>query len=91
MSMLTRFDNLYVIDFEFCQPSGEQFPEVRCLSVLELRTGKLTSCWGDELYKMKNPPFDISVDAVIITFYGSAELNCFLALGWAMPFNHIDT
>jgi hypothetical protein len=39
---------------------------------------------------MAEPPFAIGPEAVFTAFYASAEMNCFLALGWLLPARILD-
>ncbi|MFM8469171.1 MAG: DNA polymerase I, partial [Limisphaerales bacterium] len=42
--------------------------------------------WGPkELVLGSTPPFTMGDDTLVVTFFGSAEMGCFLALGWPMP------
>jgi hypothetical protein len=39
---------------------------------------------------MVRPPFPIEEDTLFVAYYASAELGCFLALGWPMPARVLD-
>jgi hypothetical protein len=39
---------------------------------------------------MAQPPFPIGPEALFVAYYASAELGCFLALGWLMPARILD-
>jgi hypothetical protein len=39
---------------------------------------------------MPLPPFPIGDDALFVAYFASAELGCFLALGWSMPLRTLD-
>ncbi len=77
------------MDFEFSAPSGER-PRVVCLVARELGSDQLIRCTQDELVALSRPPFPIGDDALILAYYASAEMGCFLALGWALPVNLLD-
>jgi DNA polymerase I len=83
---LSFFKNVWLVDFEFCQPEGER-PVVVCLAARELFTGRLLRRWRDEL---EAPPFDLGPESLFVAFYSSAEWNCHLALGWPMPTRIVD-
>jgi hypothetical protein len=75
-------------DFEFrITPGG--LPHVVCAVFRELRSGRERRFWRDELLRMRKPPFDTERD-VFVGFYTSAEISCFLQLGWELPRHVID-
>jgi len=74
-------------DFEFKADSGER-PVVHCMVAHELRSGRVLKMWGDELGD--RPPFSVSPESLFVAYYASAELGCFLALGWPMPQRILD-
>jgi hypothetical protein len=39
---------------------------------------------------MRQPPFPIGPDSLFVAYYASAELGCFLELGWDMPARILD-
>ncbi len=61
-----------------------------CLVAREYRTGRTIRLSGDELSGSTLPPFDIGDDSLLVAYYASAELGCFLALGWPMPVRILD-
>ena len=77
------------MDFEFRALDGER-PEPVCMVARELRGGRSLELWADELRACASPPFDVGPDALFVAFYASAELGCFLALGWPMPARILD-
>ncbi|MFZ1932927.1 MAG: DNA polymerase [Thermoguttaceae bacterium] len=86
---LDPFAHVWLCDFEYRQPEGCQ-PEVHCMVARERRTGETIRAWGDDLARMTQPPFAIGPEAVFVAFYASAEMNCFLALGWPLPARILD-
>jgi hypothetical protein len=56
----------------------------------ELRSGRLIRLWRDDLFVLRRPPFDCGPESLFVAYYASAELGCFLALGWAMPVRILD-
>jgi DNA polymerase I len=83
---LSHFKNIWLVDFEFCQPEGER-PVVVCMVASELFTGRVLRRWRDELAA---PPFDLGPESLFVAFYSSAEWNCHLALGWPLPARILD-
>jgi DNA polymerase family A len=73
--------------FEDASRSGER-PRPVCMVAKELRSGQTWRLWRDEFKSV--PPFPIGPDTVFVSFYASAELGCFLALGWPKPANILD-
>ena len=45
---------------------------------------------ADELRRHKRAPFPTGPDVLVVVYYGSAEMGCFLALNWPMPANLLD-
>jgi hypothetical protein len=46
--------------------------------------------WRSELLNLRTAPFNVGTDAVFVAYYASAELGCFLELGWPLPVNVVD-
>jgi hypothetical protein len=75
-------------DFEFrIKPGG--LPHVACAVFRELRSDRELRFGRDELLNIRQPPFDLERD-VFVAYYASAEIGCFLQLGWPLPKNVID-
>ncbi len=86
---LRHFPSVWLADFEFRQPDGEQ-PEPVCVVAREFRSGRTIRAWVDELARMDLPPFPIGPESLFVAYYASAELGCFQALGWPMPARILD-
>jgi hypothetical protein len=56
----------------------------------ELRTGRLIRLWRNDLLALRRPPFDCGPNSLLVAYFASAELGCFLALGWSMPASILD-
>jgi hypothetical protein len=56
----------------------------------EMTSGRKIRLWRDELLALERAPFDTGPSSALIAYYASAELGCFLELGWPMPANIID-
>jgi hypothetical protein len=88
-SLGQRFNEIWLIDFEFDSKSGER-PRPVCLVAHELRGGRRLRVWQDDLLEMKAPPYRIDRGSLVVAYYASAEMGCHLALGWALPANILD-
>jgi hypothetical protein len=85
---MVPFREAVIVDFEYrFEPGG--LPHVVCGVFRELRSGRELRFWRDELVTMRQPPFDLEQD-VLVAYYASAEIACFLQLGWPPPKNVID-
>jgi DNA polymerase I len=87
---LDRFKYVIAVDFEFGSEPGNR-PEPVCMVAKELRSGVTLRMWRDELLQLHAAPFETGPDAVVIAHYSSAEVGCFLELGWPDPEHVIDT
>jgi DNA polymerase-1 len=88
---VTRFPfrELWCVDFEFRADPGER-PWPVCMVARELIGGREIRLWRDELFALDRAPFDTGPGSALIAYYASAELGCFLELGWSLPANVID-
>ncbi len=88
MDPLAPFRAVWCADFEFRAPDGHT-PEPLCLVARELRSGTRVRLWlADE--RPEPPPFAVGPDTLFVAYYASAELGCFLALGWPLPVRVLD-
>lgn len=76
---LDGFPEIWVVDTEFRHSDGE-LPEPRCLVMKNWRTEQVVRMWMDEGC---TSPF--SPDDLLVAYYASAEVGCFLSLGWHGP------
>ena len=86
------FKRIVAIDFEFefgghdstaaAGRSGER-PRPVCMVAKELRSGQTWRLWRGQFEKQ--PPFPLDNDTLLVAFYASAELGCFIALDWPQP------
>lgn len=88
-SALSQFREVWLVDFEFHQPDGD-LPEPICMVAREYRTGRTLHVSADQLAEMREAPFSTSADSLFVAYYASAELSCFLALGWLAPERILD-
>lgn len=84
MLQLADFAEVWLADFEFRQPPGER-PEPLCLVAREWRSGRLIRLWQDDLRRYGRAPFPTGPAALFVAYMATAELGCFLALGWPLP------
>lgn len=87
MESLKAFREVWSVDAEYDQPDGER-PKVHCIVAHELWSGRTVRLFGDEL--KAGPPWSTGFDVLVIAFYLSAEINCFLSLGWELPIRVLD-
>jgi DNA polymerase I len=83
------FREVWCCDCEFSAPDGER-PAVRGLAAREYHTGRAARVWLDGTPAPPRPPFDTGPDALFVAYFASAELGCFLALGWPLPAHVLD-
>src|SRR5262245_32942134 len=50
-------------------------------------SGRRIRLWGRELRRC---PFDVGPDVLFVAYFASAELTCFLQLGWPLPTRVVD-
>lgn len=86
--MAAAFKEIWCVDFEYNGRVGR--PNPVCMVAMELIRGRLIRCWRDDLRHMAKPPFDIGPESLMVAYFASAELGCFLELGWALPVNVLD-
>jgi DNA polymerase-1 len=87
MQQLAAYQEIWAVDFEFLAPPGER-PSPVCLVARELRSGRTIKQWRGGFSAA--PPFRIDERALFVAYYASAELGCFLQLGWPKPTNVLD-
>jgi DNA polymerase I len=81
------FREVWALDFEFIAEPGA-LPVPVCMAARELRSGRLLRLWQDQL--PAHPPFPVDERALFVAYYASAEVGCFLALGWPVPARLLD-
>ena len=86
---LKNFNQLWVIDFEFISSDGER-PSPICLVGEEVYSGRVEKIWLGGCNTQSAPPFLKNSNSLIIAYYASAEMGCFLSLGWEMPTYLLD-
>jgi DNA polymerase I len=81
---LPPFRHVVVADFEF-EFGGHagNLPRPICMVAKDLCTGQEWRLWRGEFGA--EPPFPVGDETLFVAYYASAELGCFLELGWQMP------
>lgn len=80
------------MDFEFHPAAGREGnpPVPVCLVAREFTSGRTLRLWQDEMAGLTAAPFPTDDSALFVAFYASAEMGCFIALGWPRPANILD-
>lgn len=81
------FGEVWALDTEFSAPPGERQNPL-CLVALEIRSGRELRLWAEELRTMNNAPFPKG--SLLVAYYASAEIGCFLSLGWKLRYPVLD-
>jgi DNA polymerase-1 len=89
MSIFNFFREIWCADFEFRADHGER-PWPVCMIAQEVKTGRVIRLWRNELLALTGAPFDVGANALFVAFFASAEVGCFLELGWPLPENVLD-
>ena len=89
MDLFGQFSSVWFVDFEFLAGEGGR-PKPLCMVAVEVRSGQRIVLWAEELSAHSRAPFDVGPDSLIVAFYASAEIGCFLALGWELPRHLLD-
>ena len=87
MDQLRHYRQVWLVDFEFSAPDGEQ-PTPVCLVAREYVSNRLVRLFADEL--QDRPPFPTDENTLFVAYFASAEIACFLALGWELPRRILD-
>jgi len=93
MSQLSDFtDGVFLIDFEFRPENGREgnTPEPVCLVVKDFLSGVTSRYWKDDIHSRSSAPFSVGREALCVAYFASAEMDCFLKLGWQLPENVLD-
>jgi hypothetical protein len=83
------FRQVWAVDFEFIAAPGER-PDPVCMVARELTSNTTIRLWQDELRTRRLPPFSTGADTLLVAYYASAELGCFLELDWPLPERVLD-
>lgn len=58
--------------------------------VLCLTTGVVDRYFREQLKGLEEAPFDTGADPLLVDYSASAEMDCFIQLGWSLPSNVLD-
>lgn len=83
------FREIWFCDFEFSAPDGD-CPVVRCMVAMEYQTRRIVRLWLDPEKVPPRPPFRLDADTLFVAFFATAEMGCFLTLGWPVPVRVLD-
>jgi DNA polymerase-1 len=83
------YSEIWCCDLEFCGADGNN-PTPVCMVAKEARSGRTIRMWRDELLGLTDAPFDTGPDALFVAYFASAEIGCFLTLGWGTPDRILD-
>jgi DNA polymerase family A len=86
---MSGFSQVWTCDFEFRADPGER-PWPVCMVAREVGGGAEIRLWRDELLLLKKAPFDTGRNSLFVAYYASAEIGCFLELGWPLPSSILD-
>ncbi len=83
---------IYACDFEYHPVNGIEGnpPHPVCMVVRNLSAGTLNRYSREQLNDLGEAPFDTGPDSLFVAYYASAELDCFIQLGWPLPENVLD-
>jgi DNA polymerase I len=81
------FREVWCIDFEFVSEPGA-LPVPVCMVARELGSKKQIRLWQDEF--ATRPPFPTDDTTLVVAYFATAELGCFLQLGWPVPKRLLD-
>jgi DNA polymerase-1 len=76
-------DEIVFVDLEFVAEPGERLKPV-CMVAKEQKSGRLFREWL-EGERPAVPSFAFGPNVIMVAYYASAELSCYLALGWPFP------
>ena len=83
---------IWGVDFEFHPAHGREGnpPVPVCMAATEFNSGHTYRLWLDDLRCLDAATFPTDETALFVAYYASAEIGCFLALGWPTPVNVLD-
>lgn len=93
MDHLSEFSaGVFLIDFEFRPENGREgnSPEPVCMVVKDFLSGVTSRYWAGDIHARGSAPFSVGRNALCVAYFASAEMDCFLKLGWQLPENVLD-
>jgi DNA polymerase-1 len=88
-SVLKHFQRVWLVDFEYSL-SEDDTPLPICMDAIELSSNELRRWWFSGLRELSTAPIDVGRDDLFVAYFASAEMGCFLQLGWPTPANVLD-
>jgi DNA polymerase-1 len=82
-----HFREVWLIDFEYISRPGDR-PVPICMVAWELRADRYLRLWKDQF--RRRPPFGTDRDTLFVSYSATAEIGCFLVLGWPVPVRILD-
>jgi DNA polymerase I len=89
------FREIWVVDSEYYPGAGKanggrdgDAITPLCVVAHEMRSGRVVRLWQDELGPF--PPYRLDADALIISYFGTAEFGFHIAQGWGKPVCALD-
>lgn len=86
--VLDDFHKIWIIDFEFTAPTGA-VPLPLCLVATEFWTRETHRLWLEDIRDFKGINF-IAQNDLVVAYYASAEVGCYLSLGLEPPGHLLD-
>ena len=85
-------EGVFFVDCEFRPANGREgnTPEPVCMVVKDFLSGTTQRFWQTEMNALRCAPFCTGPKALCVAYFASAELDCFLKLGWPLPENVLD-
>jgi hypothetical protein len=84
------FARWVVADFEYARGSTGDALLPTCMVAYELESGDIWRLWREKLQALKQAPFEVGPDTLLIGFKTESEVQCFLSLGWRLPCHVLD-
>jgi hypothetical protein len=88
LSLRRYYREVWVVDFEFHAPDGER-PRPLCCAACELFSHRAIALWIED-HPPLMPPWSSGKDVLVVAYYASAEMGCYLALKWPFPPRLLD-
>jgi DNA polymerase I len=83
--MLSPFNNIFVVDFEFVVNPGDHAQPV-CLVFHEINSAETKWIWLEGKNPLTiTPPYPMGETDLFVAYYSSAEWGCHLSLNWPLP------
>jgi DNA polymerase-1 len=81
------YKRVWCVDFEYSHNPGG-FLEPLCMVAREIYSGELVRVWLGS--SPPECPIPFGKSDLLVAYLASAEIGCFLALGWSLPENVLD-